>query len=219
MMILKLFGSNNYIPKGLTNFTDSLQKYSSFESCFNYINTTQSHRKILLVLTHFYQDLEQFNKLPQIQSIYILAKNPENFKDEKEKYSKLIHVFSDERILIERLRQEILLTYRNDLPITISHIEEMTNQLSLTCLAKTRLLFHWNQLFTYYLVHSSQIDEQKLKENMLEQCRLEYQNSEANLKMIDEFEIKCTPDNILEWYTEKFMCISTCEQSFSYTKY
>lgn len=194
-------GSYSYVSKELIHFIDRLDKYDTFETCDNDIKKIKTQRKVLLVLTSFFDHLAYFNDLPQIQSIYILGKNLKNVKYEKEKYTKLIHVFPDERALIERLRQDILLTYRNDLPISISYIQEMTNDQSLISLGKNMSLFLWNQLFTYYLVNSRDIDMKKLKQDMIEQCQLEYQNDPTELSKINEFDIHCTYENILDWYT------------------
>lgn len=44
------------------------------------------------------------------------------------------------------------------------------------------LLFLWNQLFTYHLVNPAGMDMKELKEEMIEQCRLEYANDQIELK-------------------------------------
>jgi hypothetical protein len=200
------FGSRNYLSNELINFTDYLEKYYSFEECYNHIRKIRSERKILLVLTDFYQTISDFNALPQVQSIYILNKN----LADKQNYPKVVNVFTNERMLIERLRQDILLTYRNDLPISISSINEISIEQTLTSFDKNSLLFPWNQLFTYYLVHSSNIDMNQLKKDMIEQCQFEYYNNDEQLKYLDEFDKDCTQDNVLTWYTKDTYCLSTC---------
>jgi tetratricopeptide (TPR) repeat protein len=189
------FGSDNYVSNELNNFTDYLEKYCSFEECYNHISKIRSELKILLVLTDFYQNLSDFHDLPQVQSIYILNKN----LVDKQNYPKVVNIFTDERMLIERLRQDILLTYRNDLPISISSINEISIEQTLTSFDKNSLLFRWNQLFIYYLVHSSNIDMNQLKKDMIEQCQFEYDN---NHEQLDEFDKDCTQENVLAWYTK-----------------
>jgi hypothetical protein len=61
------FGSDNYVSNELNNFTDYLEKYYSFEDCYNHIRKIRSELKILLVLTDFYQNLSDFHALPQVQ--------------------------------------------------------------------------------------------------------------------------------------------------------
>jgi hypothetical protein len=120
--------SDNTDSIELTNFVDYLNIFNSFETSDNYIKKIKSERKIFLVLTCFFDYLSYFNDLLQIQSIYVLERNSQNVK---EKYSKLVKVFTDERTLIERLRHDILLTYRNDLPINISYLDEFKTENSL----------------------------------------------------------------------------------------
>jgi tetratricopeptide (TPR) repeat protein len=195
--------SNNDVPSEFTPFfNDYLKKFHLFTTCDNYIKRFHSERKILLVLKDFFDHLSYFNDLPQIHSIYILDNFSQNVIYEKEKYSKLVHIFTDEHTLIDRVRRDILLTYRNDLPINISHLNEITIQQTLTSLDKTTLLFLWNQLFIYYLVNSPHVDMNKLKIDMIEQCQLEYKNDPPELPKIDQFNSDCTQDNVIQWYTK-----------------
>lgn len=136
-----------------------------------------------------------------------MDKNCQNIEYDKEKYLQRVNVFMDERKLIERLRQDILLKYRNDLPINISCLRDMKIEQSLTNLDQTTLTFIWNQLFTYYLVNSSQIKMDKLKEDMIKQCQLEYMDDKVEEKKIKEFDENCTSDNVLEWVYKRFICL------------
>ncbi|CAF1188503.1 unnamed protein product, partial [Didymodactylos carnosus] len=196
------FCSDNNVPNELTNFVDYLKKCHSFETCDNYIKGFQSERKILLVLIYLFDHTSYFNDLSQIQSINVLERNTRNVKYEKQKYSKLIDIFTDEHTLIERLRQDILLTYRNDLPISISRLDEINSERSLTSLDKNTLMFLWNQFFTDYLINFPHTDMNQLKNDMVEQCQLEYKNNQVQLTNIDYFVNNCTNDNALNWYTK-----------------
>jgi tetratricopeptide (TPR) repeat protein len=193
----------NNIPNELRkSFNNYLKVYHSFESCNDYIITNvQSTRKILLILTNFCDTLSYFNDLPQIHSIYILKKNFENIEYVR-KNDKLVNIFTDIYTLVERLRQDILLTYRYDFPIDKSCLHEMKIELSLINFNQTTLMFLWNQLFLFTLVNPSSINLDTLKSDMIKQCRLECQNDVNRLKRIDQFALNCTPENILYWYTE-----------------
>ncbi|CAF4677609.1 unnamed protein product [Rotaria sp. Silwood1] len=130
------FSLDNNFPNELAHFVDYLEKCDSFETCYNYIKNFQSECMIILVLIELFEYLSDFNNLLQIQSIYVLQRNLQNMRYEKQKYSKLVNVFTDERTLIERLRHDILLTYRHDLPITISRLDEIKTEQSLMSLDK-----------------------------------------------------------------------------------
>jgi hypothetical protein len=83
--------------------------------------------------------------------------------DISQQIPKLIGIFTDEHKLIERLRNDILLTYRHDLSITTSCLHEITTEQSLTSLHGNTLMFMWNQLFIYYLVRAYGADMAQLK--------------------------------------------------------
>ncbi|CAF5112974.1 unnamed protein product, partial [Rotaria sp. Silwood1] len=136
---------DNNFPNELANCVDYLEKCDSFETCNNYVKGFQSERIILLVLIDLYEYLSKFNSLPQIQSIYVLERNLRNIRYEEQKDSKLVEVFTDERTLIERLRHDILLTYRHDLPITISRLNDTKSEQSLMSLDKNSYTLLWNQ--------------------------------------------------------------------------
>jgi tetratricopeptide (TPR) repeat protein len=208
------FGSNINIPNE-ENIVDYLRKFDCFDACDNYIRGLKTERKILLVLTDSFEHLIDFNNLHQIQSIYILERiNSQNINDEQKNYSKVIDIFPDEHKLIERLRQDILLTSRNDFSLSISSLNEISIQQSLTSLDGKSLMFIWNQLFLYFLVESSQIDMNKLKQDMIEQCQLEYENDQTELTKIKEFADDCTYDNVLHWYTRDSFVFRLVNKSF-----
>ncbi|CAF4381358.1 unnamed protein product [Rotaria sordida] len=93
---------------------------------------------------------------------------------EEQEYSKLVNIFTDEQTLIERLRHDILLTYRHDLPITISRLHDIRTEQSLMSLDKNEYTFLWNQAFIHYLVSDSNVDMNELKKNMIEQQKEKY---------------------------------------------
>ncbi|CAF5119902.1 unnamed protein product [Rotaria sp. Silwood1] len=196
------FSLDNNFPNELAHFVDYLEKCDSFETCYNYVKKFQSERMIILVLIELFEYLSDFNNLLQIQSIYVLQRNLQNMRYEKQKYSKLVNVFTDERTLIERLRHDILLTYRHDLPITISCLDEIKTEQSLMSLDKNEYTLLWNQAFIYYLVNVPDTDMNRLKQNMIEQCQLEYSNNQIQLNYINKFDKECTYDNVLNWYTQ-----------------
>ncbi|CAF1468897.1 unnamed protein product [Adineta ricciae] len=186
------------------NIVDYLKKCCSLEAFNDYVDTVQSEHKILLILTNFFDDLSTFHQFRQIHAIYILNSSSQPIQIDKQTYSKLVDIFTDESVLIEQLRQDILLTYISDFPIDISILEDMKNQQSLTNLDNTALMFLWNQAFIHYLVNSPLLpmDMNKLKEKMLRQCRLEYATNKAQLITIDDFERNFIYDDAVKWYTK-----------------
>ena len=196
------FSLDDNLPNKLTHITEYLEKCDSFRTCEHYIKGFRSERKILLVLVDMLEHLPYFNNLAQIQSIYILERSIQNTECDKQKYSKLVNVFKDDNTLVEQIRRDILLTYRSDLSITISCLDEIKIEQSFMSLDKNTFELLWNQLFIHRLVNSSGVDMNKLKEDMIEQCRLEYNTKTGQFGCIENFAVDCRLDNVINWYTQ-----------------
>ena len=128
--------------------------------------------------------------------------------------SKRVKFFTDESKLIERLRSDILLTYRHDLPIIISCLDEIQIEQSLLSLDKNTFLLLWNQLFIYYLVNGLDVDMDKLKENMIEQRRSEYKTNQVQLRYIEDFANNCNMDNVINWFTQDSFVYGIIDKAF-----
>lgn len=196
-----VWASPNPIPPRLKNLSDYLQTYDSNESCIQYITQVKSDRKILLVSTDL-KSVLRFEDFPQIQFIYVLQKEEKNIEITKNDHLKFIGIFKDQDELIDRLRKDIVLTYRNELPISISSLNEITTERYLTNLHGNTLMFLWDQLFNYYLIKFPKVNMDQLKANMLEQCRFEYRDNQRALEKIADFHATCSDRNALEWYTK-----------------
>ncbi|CAF1157791.1 unnamed protein product [Rotaria sp. Silwood1] len=194
--------SSDDVPNSIMNFADYLKIYDSCEACISYIKKFKSERKILLVYMMDWAYLSIFEDFSQIQSIYVLKKQDDNLEFNKQNHPKLIDLFQNLDELINRLRKDILLTYRSDLPINISSLNENNIEQSLTSLHGNSLALLWNQYFLYYLIKYPNVNMKNLKRIMLDQCRLEYQNNQSELTKIKDFEMHCSNKNILNWYAK-----------------
>lgn len=191
---------SNDAPDEFKKLVPHLSELYSIETGLNYINQLKSHSKIFLVLKNF-ESLIHFENLSQIQSIYIFKTEDEHMQFNTKVRPKLSGIFEDVTELIDRLRKDVLLTYRSDLPISISSIKEIKIEQSLTNLHENTLMFLWDQLFIYYLIKSPNINKSKLKSDMIEQCKLEYQDDQLELRRINEFYETCSSENAFKWYT------------------
>jgi len=113
------------------------------EQYIKYIRSVKNDQTILLVLTDSFDRVMEFHRYNQIHLIYVLNSNQQQIK---RKYPKSVCFFNNEKNLVEHLRRDIILTYRYDLPISLSSIDFMNNDQSLIVLDETTL-FYWNQLF------------------------------------------------------------------------
>ncbi|CAF0955716.1 unnamed protein product [Adineta steineri] len=203
--------SGDYISNKVENFGEYFKTFKSAEECENYIEKIESERKILLVLIDSSIYVSYFNDFPQIQSIYVLERN---MKYEKEDFSKVIDIFPDEHILIKQIRQDILLTFRNNFPNSISCVKDMTVEQSFTNLYVTELNFLWNFTLINYLINYPQADMDRLKTDMINQCQLEYENSSIQISHINDFAKNCTDKNVLNWYTKNVFAYRVVNRAF-----
>ena len=61
-----------------------------------------------------------------------MQEDEKNIEFTKGDHPKLVSIFKSQDELAERLRKDILLTYTNDFPISISSLNEITTEQSLT---------------------------------------------------------------------------------------
>ncbi|CAF4199498.1 unnamed protein product [Rotaria sordida] len=151
------FSTDSNIPYK-EQIIDYLIPFNSFEDCDDYIINVQSDRKILLVLINFFEYVSYYNDFPQIQSIYVLERNLQNINYENQTYSKRVNTFTNEHALIERLRQDILLTYRNDLSIKYQNEEVQLNSINdfeNNCTLDDALYWYTKEPFVYKLVNKA----------------------------------------------------------------
>ena len=77
----------------------------------------------------------------------------------------------------------------------------------------------WYQYFIYHLIHCQNIESEKLKKIMLDQCRFEYRNNQTELMKIDYFDMYCSNENILNWYTKDAFLYRLLNKAFRTRKY
>lgn len=200
-------------PDEFQHFSHYLKTYHSQENALNYINEMKSERKILLILTDFESSV-YFDHCRQIHSIYIFLNESSLNQHEKKSSSKIIGLFTDLDQLITRLRKDILLTYRHDLPLKISSINEISIEESFTNLQGNSMTLFWNQMLVYYLTKFPHGDMNDLKQEMLEQCRLEYENDPRELEKIHEFNENCSLANVFNWYTKNSFLYRLLNKAF-----
>lgn len=201
-----VFISSEDIPVQLLNkIACKLKKFDSNDDALIDISRLKSDRKVFLILTQL-ESLKYFKNLSQIQSIYILQDGHRNIELIDQTYSNLIGIFDNLTELINRLCKDMLLIYRDVLQISVSSINEIRIEQSLTNINDDTVMFLWNQILVHYLIESSymgiNIDMEESKEIMLKQCRIEYENNKTTLNDIETFRETANANNILQWYTK-----------------
>lgn len=101
-----------------------LKTYHLDDICMNEMKEFKSEGKVFLILTNM-KSLSNYEKFVQIQFIYILNEQHKIIQFNKKDHPKLIDVFENMNDLIDRLHKDLILTYRNDLPISICLLNEI----------------------------------------------------------------------------------------------
>ena len=204
--------SENNVPSEFDTMGGSVQIYGSFEQCECDIRAINIEGKLFLVLTNFVEHLPYFNELFQIQFIYILDRHNHYKSLDVKRHSKLVGIFTDEHKLIQRIRRDMLLTYRSDLGYDICPSKGIDIELSFTKVDANTGHFIWSQLFIYQLIQSDHLDMCQSKMDMLKQLRIE--NSSTDQEALKDFDRDCTRDTVLKWYTQNSFIHTPVNKAF-----
>ncbi|CAF1665064.1 unnamed protein product [Rotaria magnacalcarata] len=181
-------------PRDLVDFDNHLKKYESCEACENDIKKFESKLRFVAIVKNSIPETD-FESLCQIQSIYILLEKNVNIDYNPTNHPKVVGSFKN----IDAILNHLLRRY---LSISTSSLQEIKSEQSLTKLDEKTFIFLWNQIFIYYLIHPNEANMEQLKMDMLEQCELDYNNNEVQLRKIKCFDETCSDENAIQWYTK-----------------
>ncbi|CAF1205262.1 unnamed protein product [Rotaria sordida] len=171
------------------------------ELCINYLKSI-SKETIFLIISGSYavEHLDKIHSFKRIDSIFIFCMCPEKYLYLKEKYTKVIDVFTEQTSLIESL---------------ISNVESVIKQAAVFALfdgkqRSTRYLtresgaFLWFQLLTDVIKTITIADKENTGiEEMLTHCEAYYRGNPVELKNIEEFRKNYKPEDAIFWYSKQ----------------
>jgi len=171
---------NEQLEQRLRCVFSSLKIYDEQQKCFDYISTID----------------------PLKVHVYFII---DNLTDEFEwmKFVKIIYEVSSNVDDINRFVLKIRSDVRGEIGNSMNSIERSTRHLSDKYVPFISLMGHL-ELYVALSYHTN--DRNKMKEEMLEACRLVYHNNDTYLKMIDKFEVEydsSVKGNAIRWYTSK----------------
>jgi hypothetical protein len=182
------------------------ETFNNVNECIDYITECKRDKIFFVIIEEFISvTLPTTHDLPQIYSIYIFSQN-EN--QQIKSYSKVRGIYSQ----IIEIHQEIIQDMRklvpdDNLPISVLPASDMitpSNRLSAS--------FMYFQLFLNILL---QMDVGNGKQDMIDECRRQYDGNENELKNIDDFQCNYTVNKAIEWYTRDtflYRSIISCRQ-------
>ena len=171
----------------LREINDYVLLYSKAEPCFDYIKSVEKE-KIFFITTGSYaaEHLHKTHDLKQIDSIFIFCFNRSTYLPLKEKYSKIIDIFTEQEQLMMSLRNNIELVTKQ---ATVFGLFD-GKQRSTRYLTKESASFLWFQLLTDILKNfSSQEQKHNGLDDMLAHCRSYYRGNQIESNKIEQFRL------------------------------
>ena len=169
----------------LRQINDYVLFFSKPEPCIDYVKSV-SQEKVFLITTGSYatQYLESMHSLQQLDSIFIFCLSRMKYLPLKEKYSKIIDVYTEQKDLMDSLRNNIELVTKQ---ATVFSLFD-GKQRSTRYLTRESASFLWFQLLTDVLKTISLADTDNIGiKDMLTHCQCYYRGNRVELKNIEEF--------------------------------
>jgi len=172
----------------LREINDYVLFFSRPDSCIDYIKSV-SKEKIFLIMTGSYASeyLGKIHQLQQIDSVFIFCVYRAKYLPLKETYSKIIDVFTEQKDLMDSLRNNIELVTKQ---ATVFGLFD-GKQRSTRYLTRESASFLWFQLLTEVLKNIALADIKNTGiDEMLTHCQCYYRGNRVELNNIEEFRKK-----------------------------
>ncbi len=172
----------------LREINDYVLFFSRPDPCIEYIKSV-SKEKIFIITTGSYatQYLEKIHQLQQIDSVFIFCVRRSKYLPLMEQYSKIIDVFTEQKDLMESLRNNIDLVTKQATAFGLFD----GKQRSTRYLTRESASFLWFQLLTEVLKTIAIADTKNTGiEEMLTHCQFYYRGNRIELNNIEEFRKK-----------------------------
>jgi hypothetical protein len=169
----------------LREINDYVVFFSKTEPCFEYIQSVPK-QKIFLISSGSYalEHLDKIHPLTQIDSVFVFCVYRSKYLPLKEKYAKIIDVFTEQEDLMNSLRNNIELVTKQ--AATFGLLDG--KQRSTKFLKRESASFLWFQLLTDVLKNIALADINNTGiEEMLAHCRYYYRGNRIELETIEEF--------------------------------
>jgi tetratricopeptide (TPR) repeat protein len=187
-----------------------IRVYQNEQDCLKYIRIN-SKEKIFLILSDsiaekFVPKIHDFN---QIQFIYIFCEYFPRFfisnsmiKIEKHRewiknYLKIVDVYDNKSKLFSKVQENAHLLSISTIPMTIFNLS--SDEKSIREFNKESATFMWFYLIIEILLRMS--DKSTSKIEMINECRLCYENDLIEQEKIKDFDVNYSTDEAISWYT------------------
>ncbi len=169
----------------LREINDYVLFFSKPDPCIEYIKSV-AKEKIFIISSGFYaqEHLEKIHHLQQVDSVFIFCVFRAKYLPLKDKYAKIIDVFTEQKDLMDSLRSNIELITKQAAAFGLFDGKERSTKF----LKRESASFLWFQLLTEVLKNIALSDIKNTGiEEMLEHCQGYYRGNRPELKLIEEF--------------------------------
>lgn len=169
----------------LRKINDYVLFFSKPDPCLDYIKSVPKER-IFLITSGYYavEHLDKYHSLTQIDSVFVFCVYRDKYLPLKDKYSKIIDVFTEQQELMESLTTNVELLTKQAAIFGIFDGKERPTRY----LTRESASFLWFQLLTDVLKNITKTDIKNAGiQEMLTYCKVYYRTNHFELNIIEEF--------------------------------
>lgn len=182
-----------------------IKTFDNIDDCMNYIIECATEKLFLITSGQFSLEIiSKVHSLSQIEYIYVFCFNEQKYQQLAIDYKKIHGIFIDRHNLITKLKEDIInsTANKNFIENTIRNIND------------DRPSIVWFDILVSVLIRMSDVDDNKAKKDMIEQCRSYYSENQSQLDIIDQFEKEYAPDQAIKWYTRDALIYRLLNRAF-----
>ncbi|CAF1320417.1 unnamed protein product [Adineta steineri] len=182
----------------LLEFNPAAQFYTDPTRCIVFIKSTPNEQILLIVSGALAREvLSQIHDTQQITAVFVFCGNRKYHIELISKYSKVADVFTDQKMLLQSIRDTMLVVEKQLLAFSLFD----QKQKSTKDLSKDSASFLWHQLLLHVLKKMPQ-DEQA-KTDLVTICLDFYGTNKQESKKIEKFRTHYACEQAIEWYTDE----------------
>ena len=180
----------------LRAYVNCIKIFDRPDECFEYMSAICLERIFFITSGSLGENfVPQVHNLEQVTFIYIFCTDKEKHDQWSKAYIKVRGVFNNDNQLLMQLRSDLQMHIKIMTPMNIFDTKEK----SLQDLNVEQSSFIWFQLLIEVLLRFPQTEN--AKDEMVEECRINYHDNSSALQDIAEFQSKYDANQAIYWYT------------------
>lgn len=174
----------------LRRIVNTIDTFTNSDQCMNFLTTIKNEKVFMIVSGTFSQSIiPAIHDLSQLDSIYIFCTNKSKYVQWTSEWTKVKGVFTQIDDICDVLKKDTQQCDHDSISISVT--SKNLNRLEPS--------FMYTQLLKEILLEMDYDD--KVKTELVEFCRIQFQNNSNELKIIDEFERDYHAHTPIWWYT------------------